>query len=128
MSFDASNGDINARLQLKLPESELTPKFSPKHDYFLAVLLAREEAVATVWRSYTSAKASIQRKQSADDLLKASQSSYDSLMASFNLGRTQIQDVLNARTSLAQAMATKAECDQSIAASLATLAYSSGQL
>jgi hypothetical protein len=23
MSFDASNGDINARLQLKLPESEL---------------------------------------------------------------------------------------------------------
>ena len=93
-----------------------------------AVLLAREEAVATVWRSYTSAKASIQRKQSADDLLKASQSSYDSLMASFNLGRTQIQDVLNARTSLAQAMATKAECDQSIAASLATLAYSSGQL
>jgi len=93
-----------------------------------AVLLARDEAVATVWRSYTTAKASLQRKQSADELLKASQSSYDSLMASFNLGRTQIQDVLTARTSLAQAMTTKAECDQSIAASLATLAYASGQL
>jgi len=93
-----------------------------------AVLLAREEAVATVWRSYTTAKASLQRKQSADELMKASQASYDSLMASFNLGRTQIQDVLNARTSLSKAMATKAECDQSIAASLATLAYSSGQL
>ena len=93
-----------------------------------AVLLARDEAVATVWRSYTTAKASLQRKQSADDLLKASQASYDSLMASFNLGRTSIQDVLTAQTSLAKAMATKAECDQSIASSLATLAYSSGQL
>jgi len=36
--------------------------------------------------------------------------------------------VLMARTSLAQAMASKAQCDQSIAASLATLAYASGQL
>ena len=93
-----------------------------------AVLLAREEALATVWRSYTTAKASIERKQSADDLLKASQSSYDALLASFDLGRTSIQDVLSARTSLAKAMATKADCDQSIAASLATLAYASGQL
>ena len=93
-----------------------------------AILLAREQAVATVWRSYTTAKASLQRKQSSDELLKASQASYDSLMASFNLGRSSIQDVLTARSSLAQAMATKAECDQSIAASLATLAYSSGQL
>jgi len=93
-----------------------------------AVLQARDESVATVWRSYTTAKSSLQRKQSADELLKASQASYDSLMASFNLGRTQIQDVLNARTSLSQAMSTKAECDQSIAASLATLAYASGQL
>jgi outer membrane protein TolC len=93
-----------------------------------AVLQARDESVATVWRSYTTAKASLQQKQSADALLQASQASYDALLASFNLGRTQIQDVLNARTSLAQAMATKAQCDQSIAASLATLAYSSGQL
>jgi hypothetical protein len=93
-----------------------------------AVLLAREEALATVWRSYTTAKASLERKQSADELMKASQASYDSLLTSFNLGRTQIQDVLTARASLAQAMATKAQCDQSIASSLATLAYSSGQL
>ena len=93
-----------------------------------AVLLAREEALATVWRSYTTAKASLERKQSADELMKASQASYDSLLTSFNIGRTQIQDVLTARASLAQAMATKAQCDQSIASSLATLAYSSGQL
>jgi outer membrane protein TolC len=93
-----------------------------------AVLQAREEALATVWRSYTTAKSSIQKKQSADDLLSASQASYNALMASFDLGRTSIQDVLMARTSLAQAMASKAQCDQSIAASLATLAYASGQL
>ena len=93
-----------------------------------AVLQSRDESVATVWRSYTIARTSLQQKQSADALLKASQASYDALLASFNLGRTQIQDLLNARTSLAQAMVTKAQCDQSIAASLATLAYSSGQL
>jgi outer membrane protein TolC len=93
-----------------------------------AVLQARDESVASVWRSYTTARTSLQQKQSADALLQASQASYDALLASFNLGRTQIQDVLNARTALAQAMATKAQCDQSIAASLATLAYSSGQL
>ena len=61
-------------------------------------------------------------------MLAARDMGYDSLIASFNLGRTQIQDVLSPCTSLAQAMSTKAECDQSIAANLATLAYASGQL
>jgi outer membrane protein TolC len=93
-----------------------------------AVIQAREEAVATVWRSYTTAKASIERKQSADALVKASQASYDALLASFNLGRTSIQDLLSARSSLAQAMASQAQSDNAIAASLATLTYASGQL
>ncbi len=48
MSFDASNGDINARLQLNLPESELTPKFSPKHDYFLVDELTVNESVLKI--------------------------------------------------------------------------------
>jgi len=48
MSFDASNGDINARLQLKLPESEITPKFSPKHDYFLVDELTVNESILKI--------------------------------------------------------------------------------
>jgi len=93
-----------------------------------AVIRARDQALADVWRSYTTARASLDRKQSADALVQASQASYDSLLASFNLGRTSIQDVLTARSSLAQAMATQAQSDNAIAASLASLTYASGQL
>ena len=93
-----------------------------------AVMQARDQALADVWRSYTTARASLDRKQSADALVQASQASYDSLLASFNLGRTSIQDVLTARSSLAQAMATQAQSDNAIAASLANLTYASGQL
>jgi outer membrane protein TolC len=93
-----------------------------------AVMQAREEALADVWRSYTTARASLERKQSADALVQASQASYDALLASFNLGRTSIQDLLTARSSLAQALATQAQSDNAIAASLASLTYASGQL
>jgi outer membrane protein TolC len=131
LSFQNYGGSVNVEWPFfdgGLDRNKVKQATSSLREANEAVLLAREEAVATVWRSYTTAKTSLQRKQSADDLLKASQSSYEALLASFNLGRTQIQDLLNARASLAQAMATKAECDQSIAASLATLAYASGQL
>ncbi len=93
-----------------------------------AVLKARDQALADVWRSYTTARAALERKQSADALVAASQAAYDSLLESFNLGRTSIQDVLTARTELAKAMATQAQSDNAIAASLASLTYASGQL
>lgn len=93
-----------------------------------AVLKARDQALADVWRSYTTARAALERKQSADALVTASQASYNALLESFNLGRTSIQDVLTARTALAQAMATQAQSDNAIAASLASLTYASGQL
>lgn len=93
-----------------------------------AVLQARDEAVATVWRSYTNAKAAIARRESSAELVAASKASYDALFESFNLGRTSIQDVLTARSALAQAMALHAKSDEVIAASLATLSYASGQL
>jgi outer membrane protein len=93
-----------------------------------AVMQARDQALADVWRSYTTARAALDRKLSADALVQASQAAYDSLLTSFNLGRTSIQDVLTARTALAQAMATQAQSDNAIAASLASLTYASGQL
>lgn len=48
MSFDANHGDINARIQLKLPESEITRQFSPKHDYFLVDELTIGESVLKI--------------------------------------------------------------------------------
>lgn len=48
MSFDAAHGDINARLQLRLPESEITPQFSPRHDYFLVDELTIGESVLKI--------------------------------------------------------------------------------
>lgn len=93
-----------------------------------AVLLAREQALNDVAKAYTNAKTAIARKQSAEALEVASKASYESLKASFDLGRTSIQDVLTARSSYAQAVASKAQCDAAIAASLASLTYASGQL
>ncbi len=48
MSFDASHGDISARLRLKLPESEITPQFSPKHDYTLIDELTITDSVLSI--------------------------------------------------------------------------------
>jgi hypothetical protein len=48
MSFDAPHGDINARLQLKLPKSEISPQFSPTHDYFLVDELTVGESVLKI--------------------------------------------------------------------------------
>jgi hypothetical protein len=48
MSFDASQGNVFARLQLKLPESEITPQFSPKHDYFLIDELTINDSVLKI--------------------------------------------------------------------------------
>jgi len=93
-----------------------------------AILQARDHVIAEVWRSYTNAKTAIARRESAEQLVTASKASYDSLFESYNLGRTSIQDVLTARTALAQAMATQAQSDNAIAASLASLTYASGQL
>jgi outer membrane protein TolC len=93
-----------------------------------AVLLAWVKSIADVLRSYTSVKAALARRESAEALQTASKAAYDSLRASFDLGITPIQDVLAARTSLAQAMALRATADGAVAASLATLTYVSGRL
>ena len=93
-----------------------------------AVLLAWVKSIADVLRAYTSVKAALARRESAEALQTASKAAYDSLRASFDLGITPIQDVLAARTSLAQAMALRATADGAVAASLATLTYVSGRL
>ncbi len=93
-----------------------------------AVLLAWVKSIADVLRSYTNVKAALARRESAEALQTASKAAYDSLRASFDLGITPIQDVLAARTSLAQAMALRATADGAVAASLATLTYVSGRL
>ena len=77
--------------------------------------------------SYTSVKAALARRESAEALQTASKAAYDSLRASFDLGIVPIQDVLAARTSLAQAMALRATADEAVASSLATLTYISGR-
>lgn len=48
MSFDAAHGDIFARLQLKIPKSEITPQFSPSYDYFLVDELTINESVLKI--------------------------------------------------------------------------------
>lgn len=92
------------------------------------VLLSRDHAIAEVWRAYTQVKTSLARREASIALETASRTSYDALRASFESGITPIQDVIAARAALAQASAISADCDQAIAASLASLAFGSGML
>jgi hypothetical protein len=48
ISFDANHGDINARIQLKLPETEITKQFSPKHDFTLVDELTVTDSVLKI--------------------------------------------------------------------------------
>ena len=48
MSFDSGQGDIPARLMLKLPKAEITPRFSPKSDYYLVDELTVNESVLKI--------------------------------------------------------------------------------
>lgn len=48
MSFDADHGDIDARLRLKIPSSDITASFSPRHDYFLVDELTINESVLKI--------------------------------------------------------------------------------
>jgi len=90
--------------------------------------LSRERTIAEVWRAYTRAKNALAQREAAEALQKASRSTYESLLAGFSQGINPIQEVLAARSADAQARALAAESDQAIAASLATLAFSSGSI
>lgn len=48
LSFDSPLGDIPARLMLKLPKSDITPRFSPKSDYYLVDELTVNESVLKI--------------------------------------------------------------------------------
>lgn len=90
--------------------------------------LTRERTIAEVWRAYTRAKNALAQHEAAEALQRASRSTYESLLAGFAQGINPIQEVLSARAADAQARALAAESDQAIAASLATLAFSSGSI
>jgi hypothetical protein len=48
LSFDPTLGDLQARLSFKLPVSEVTAQFSPKHNYFLVDELTVTESVLQI--------------------------------------------------------------------------------
>ena len=88
--------------------------------------LTKERTISEVWRAYTRAKNALAQREAALALQKASRSTYESLLASFEQGITPIQEVLAARADDAQARSLAAESDQAIATSLAALSFGSG--
>lgn len=92
------------------------------------MLLARDRAIAEVWRAFIRARNALAGREAALALLRASQSTYDSLHAGFEQGISPVQDMLTARAALAQATTLTAEADQAVALSLTALAFGSGGL
>jgi len=109
-------------------ENKIRGAASSKNAAEEELALARDRAIAEIWRAYTRAKNALAQREAAEALQKAAHSTYESLLAGFSEGINPVQEVLAARAADAQARALAAESDQAIAASLATLAFSSGTI
>ncbi|MDB6079358.1 MAG: outer rane efflux protein [Akkermansiaceae bacterium] len=90
--------------------------------------LARDKAVADVWRGYVKAKNSISSRSVADAMLAASRASYDSALAGYDRGVVTNQDLLLARGAYAKALYTRSEADSAVLGALASLALGSGDI
>lgn len=109
-------------------ENKIKAALASKNVAAEEMALAKERTISEVWRAYTRAKNALARSEAAEALRTATHSTYESLLAGFKQGLVPVQEVLIARAAEAQALALCAESDQAIAASLATLAFGSGNI
>jgi outer membrane protein len=88
----------------------------------------RDEAVRQVWKSYTDLRTAIRSGAAAEALLKASQSAYDAVLASFKLGFSTYTDVVTNETKLTSARDSVFQTRSAIHQAATGLAYAMGEL
>jgi outer membrane protein len=88
---------------------------------------ATRDAIAEeVWRAYANLQTSFRQRQSATALLAAAGQSYDAALESYNRGVRNLLDVTAAQRMLAQARSTDVLARTQVLASLAELAFRTG--
>ena len=88
----------------------------------------RDDVENQVWAAYVSLRAAVYERRAADQLLQASQTSYDASLKSFQLGLRSTVDVVTAQRTLAQALSTDVSARTDLLTKLAYLAYRTGDL
>ena len=88
----------------------------------------RDDVENQVWNAYVSVRAAFYERQAADQLLQASQTSYEASLKSFQLGLRSTVDVVTAQRTLAQALSTDVSARTDLLTKLAYLAYRTGDL
>jgi outer membrane protein TolC len=88
---------------------------------------ATSDAIAEeVWRAYSNLRTAFRQRQSALALLSAAGQSYTAALESYNHGVRNLLDVTAAQRMLAQALSTDVLARTQVLASLAELAFRTG--
>lgn len=86
----------------------------------------RDAIAEEVWRAYSNLQTAFRQRQSALALLSAAEQSYDAALDSYNHGVRNLLDVTAAQRTLAQARSTDILARTQVLASLAELAFRTG--
>ena len=89
---------------------------------------SRDAAVREVWKAYTDFKTALQKQDSANMLLAASQSAFDASLAEYRHGLGTYVDVVNAQRDLTAAHGTMIDTRSAIFTCQTALALSIGDL
>jgi outer membrane protein len=92
------------------------------------VSAARDRAINEVWKAYTDVRLGFRRLDVAGALVKASESSYDAILRSYNLGLGTLVDLLASRRELSRARFQEVDTKLQLLDASVTLAFSTGEV
>jgi len=90
------------------------------------VSAARDQIEDQVWTAYTNVNTALRQREAATALLTAAAQSYSAALESYNYGVRNLLDVTNAQKVLAQARSTDVLARTQVLATLADLAFRTG--
>ncbi len=88
----------------------------------------RDTVEQQVWSAYVSVRTAFYQRTAATELLKASQTSYEAALKSYQLGLRNTVDVVTAQRTLAQALSSDVSARTNLLTGLANFAYRTGDL
>lgn len=96
------------------------------HSTEAQVHVSRDQIANEIWTAYSNLNTALRQRQAATALLEAAGRSYDAALESYNYGLRNLLDVTAAQRTLAQARSTDVLARTQVLASLADLAFRSG--
>src|SRR5262245_28856278 len=90
------------------------------------VSAARDRAISEVWKAYSDVRLAFRRLDVASALVKASESSYQAILRSYDRGLTSLIDLLAARRELSRARFQEVDTKVSLLEASVALAFSTG--